>query len=240
MKSILLLFAILASCCMGSGGEVENTGSTTTDVTLTTSDRIIISGTYYRLQEENKPGVILLHMLSKNRNDWEDFALTLQESGHPALAIDLRGHGESDLNWKEFEDSDFNNMVLDVKAAKDFLVEQGVSETNIIIIGGSIGANVALNYAAGDEDIKGIVLLSPGLDYKGVMTEDAMANYAGRPVLIAASEEDTYSAQSSQKLYSLAGEKSEIKIYPAATHGTEIIMGQNAGPMIMDWIQEKT
>jgi alpha-beta hydrolase superfamily lysophospholipase len=225
---------------MGSGGEVENTGSTITDVTLTTSDGITIAGTYYSSQEENKPGVILLHMLSRSRGDLSDFAEVLQESGYPAIAIDLRGHGESDLNWREFEDSDFNNMVLDVEAAKDFLVEKGKGETNVIIIGGSIGANVALNYAAGDGDIKGIVLLSPGLEYKGVKTEDAMAAYSGRPALIVASEGDTYASQSSQKLYSLAGKKTQIKIYPASAHGTGIILSQNAAPFILDWVQEKT
>lgn len=240
MNKVLLLFAILASSCIGGDAGVKDAGSTITEVTLTTSDDIKITGTHYSAQGENKPGVILLHMLSRSRKDMSDLAEILQESGYPVIAIDLRGHGESDLNWMEFSDSDFNSMVLDVEAAKDFLVEKGIGETNVIIIGGSVGANVALNYAAEDEDIRGIVLLSPGLEYRGVKTEDAMVAYGQRPVLIVASEGDTYSAESSQKLYSLAGERSEIKIYPSSAHGTGIILSQNAAPFILDWIQEKT
>lgn len=240
MKWVFLLLTMLASSCIGGDAGVKDAGSTITEVTLTTSDDIKIAGTYYSAPGENKPGVILLHMLSRNRKDLSDFAEVLQESGYPVIAIDLRGHGDSDLNWMEFSDSDFNNMVLDVEAAKDFLVETGIGETNVIVIGGSVGANVALNYAASDSDIKGIVLLSPGLEYRGVKTEDAMVAYGDRPALIVASEGDTYSAQSSQKLYSLAGEKSEIKVYPSSAHGTGIILSQNAAPFILNWIQEKT
>ena len=34
----------------------------------------------------------------------------------------------------------------------------------------SMGASLALAYAASDADIQGVVMLSPGLDYKGLDT----------------------------------------------------------------------
>lgn len=252
MKQIvLLLFLILSGCLNGeieeingeikeiADIEIEGTGYQVTDVTLTTSDGITIKGTYYNASEDGGPGVILLHMLSRNRGDWHEFARSLQALDYKVLAIDLRGHGDSDLDWREFMPGDeFRGMMLDVAAAKDFMIEEGTSPSDIVIIGGSVGSNVALNYAAEDKDIKGVVLLSPGLDYRGVATEEAMAAYGERPVLIIASEGDTYSADSSRKLHSLAKGDAEIKIYPADAHGTWILQAQNSGDMIIEWIQE--
>jgi len=55
-------------------------------------------------------------------------------------------------------------MVLDVKAAKDFLVRQKHISPNNIAIGASIGANVGLKYAALDSSTEAVVVLSPGID----------------------------------------------------------------------------
>jgi pimeloyl-ACP methyl ester carboxylesterase len=253
MRQLILFLAILLSGCMNGeiedingdikeiidNIEVKGKGYQVTDVTLTTSDGITINGTYYNTSEEGSPGVILLHMLSRNRNDWQEFARDLQDLDYRVLAIDLRGHGESDLDWKEFMPGEgFTDMLMDVTASKEYLLEEGTGEKDIVIIGGSIGSNLALNYAAGDKDIKGVVLLSPGLDYRGVQTEETMVAYGERPIFIIASEGDTYSADSSRKLYSLAKGDAKIKIYPADAHGTWILQSQNSGEMILEWVQE--
>ncbi len=241
-----MFLVILLSGCMN--GEIEEIvdnieiagkGYQVKDVTLTTSDGITIKGTYYNASEEGGPGVILLHMLSRNRGDWQEFARRLQNLDYRVLAIDLRGHGESDLDWREFMPGEgFTDLVMDVTAAKEYLLEEGTGEKNIVIIGGSIGSNLALNYAAGDKDIKGVVLISPGLDYRGVKTEGAMIAYGERPVFIIASEGDTYSAESSRKLYSLAKGDAKIKIYPADAHGTWILQSLDSEEMILEWVQE--
>ena len=65
------------------------------------------------------------------------------------LSIDLRGHGESIslngrmISFQSFSLDDFNKMVLDVKAAKHFLVTQKhIGPNDIAVVGASIGANV--------------------------------------------------------------------------------------------------
>ena len=150
--------------------------------------------------------------------------------------------------WQRCEDgpalfspgADVRAMVLDVAPAKEFLVKEGISSNKISIIGGSIGANVALNYAAGDKDIPAIVLLSPGFDYRGIQTEDAMVAYGGRPVFLIASEGDPYCAQTCEKLYSLAKGEKRLNIYPEYAHGTWIITAQDSSSMIIDWLQVVT
>jgi pimeloyl-ACP methyl ester carboxylesterase len=227
---LLILLASLAGC-QGGG---ERNGLEVEDVTLTASDGLELKGTFYK-GEEDAPGVVLLHMLGRNRGDWEPFARALQKEDYNVLALDLRGHGESDGNWQVFSETDFNNMVLDAAASKAFLEEAGVQE--IGFIGASIGANIALMYGAEDETVRCVVLLSPGLDYRGVKTAGTAAAYGDRPLLIIASEEDEYAASSARSLYDEARGDREIKILFRAGHGTQMFKDPRLEPMILNWLK---
>jgi len=195
------------------------------EIKLTTEDKVNIYGTFF--PAESKKGVILLHMLGWTRQTWKGFTPILQQQNYNVLIIDLRGHGQSteeNMNYKEFSGKEFNAMVKDVKAAKVFLQTKGNEE--IHVIGASIGANLALNYAAGDEDIKSIILLSPGLNYKEIKTEETIKKYT-RPLLLVASEEDEYSAASAKQLHNLSpSERKELKMYNNADHGTRMFANE--------------
>jgi dienelactone hydrolase len=202
------------------------------DIELITEDNVGIKATFYK-GDKDKPSIILIHMLNGNRNDWDDFAKILQEIGYNVVAIDSRGHGESDLKWKSFSEDDFNKMVLDVKAAKVFLEDENLG--NIALIGASIGANTALNFAAQDNSIKTVILLSPGLDYRGVTTSETIKQFT-KPTLIVASEGDTFSADSSRTLDSLS-QDSVLKIYEGSEHGTRLFGKTDIDMVIIDWLQ---
>ena len=225
IPSILLLI-IFASACMQQATTTTTTllSSTGKEVSFVTEDDIKIFATYWDRGTGKK--LILLHMLNGDRNDWNSFAESIP---YTAIAIDLRGHGESDGDWRSFSDTDFNNMILDVKAATKFL-----GEGKIIVIGASIGANVALNYAS-KNDVAGVILLSSGLDYRGVKTEEAMKKYNG-PVLVVASEDDAQSFSASQTLYSLATGKKEIKTYKDAGHGMNMFAKQDLDDVILQFV----
>src|SRR6266496_4725493 len=120
-------------------------------ILLLLHNQLLIVRTYYSPSSSNKntstDAIILLHMLGRDRNDWNPFASTLSNStnGYAALAIDLRGHGESvnqngkAISFQSFTPDDFNKMMLDIKAAKKFLVTQkGINPNNIAIVGASI------------------------------------------------------------------------------------------------------
>ncbi len=237
MKRILLLtfLIIFLSGCVKRGDLME--------VNFKTDDGFVIYGDFYKPTSPNGKSIILLHMLRTDKSYWVDFANSLKDKGYYVLAIDLRGHGKSlnkndqKITWQQFNENDFKNMVLDVKAAKLFLLENGLNEKNIGIIGASIGANTALNYAASDEEIRFVALLSPGLDYRGVKTEEAIKVY-DRPIFIAASKEDEPSASSSLKLYDLAVGKKELKMYENAGHGTWMFSKTNLKDELISWIEE--
>lgn len=193
-------------------------------ITLTTSDGKTIIGDY--AGKSGQPAVLMLHMMPATRSSWREFSEKLNTSGFQTLAIDLRGHGESSggpEGWKRFSDEEHQASIHDVEAGMDFIKSKNPSK--IFITGASLGANLALEYAATHHDIQGVILLSPGLDYRGVKTETAVRNLrSGQGVYYAASRDDPYSAETVGTLSRAGpvGAKKEIKIFDKAGHGTTI------------------
>ena len=202
---------------------------------MVTNDGVRIQGTYYRPAATNAPGIVLLHMLGRNRQDWDAFARQLQDAGYGVIAIDLRGHGESQGQ------REWGKMVQDAAIAVDFIRSRPeIAPDYIAVIGASIGANIALNYAAQDPDIKGVALLSPGLDYRGVTTPDAAKAYGKRPAFLAASSEDAYAYGSAQELGRIFQGPRELFLLDGQGHGTQML-GKDNGleEAILQWLSEQ-
>ena len=115
---------------------------------------------------------------------------------------------------------------------------QEIDGDRIGIAGASIGANLALRGGSRYEQVKSVVMLSPGLDYRGITTLDALTRYGQRAVMIVATERDTYSADSARTLNSQALGQHQLQIYPGSDHGTNIFQAQ-AGlqPMMLAWFK---
>lgn len=221
---------VLALLCLGScsGGEGTDGG---VSAKFTTPDGWELHASWFPSAADGAPpapAVICLHMMNRTRADYTSLAKALHERGVAVLSVDLRGHGESTqkagktLKWGDFEKSEYLGMIVDIEAAAKWLGEQkGVDPKRIGIVGASIGANAALNYAADHAEVKTVVLLSPGLDYHGVKTEDAMKRYGDRPVFLAASKADEQSAGATEKLHGLGASKDKVlKMYDGDAHGT--------------------
>lgn len=206
-------------------------------VTFTASDGLQIQATYATPGGEAPfPAVMLLHMLGSNRQVWEATAMvdSLRLAGYAVLYVDMRGHGDTggDDDWTLARED--LNMVYE-----QFIQFEAVDAAQTTVIGGSIGSNMALLTAVDQPDIDTAVLLSPGLNYLGVTTETEVINYGERPLLIIASEEDSYSADSSRTLNELAT-NSTLDIRTSAGHGTTMLTRQ---PELIDdiiaWLNEK-
>ncbi len=200
-------------------------------ITLATDDGVKLSA--YYLPSDSSRGVILLHMLNSNKESYDELAKLLNKKGYSLIAVDFRGHGKSELNWRSFESADFKKMTLDVKSAHEFLAGKNISD--VYIVGASIGANTAITYVA-DNDVKAIVLLSPGLDYRSVGAGEPAQSYES-PVFIAVSEEDEYSYESSKAIYDLVkSSDKEIKVYKNAGHGTAMFGKTDLKEKIVSWL----
>jgi pimeloyl-ACP methyl ester carboxylesterase len=93
------------------------------NITLKTSDDQVIKGIYYP-NSMSKKGILLLHQLAKNKDSWKQWIPELGKT-HNVLAIDLRGHGESSGDYKDFSDDDFNAIKKDVAASVEMLERKG-------------------------------------------------------------------------------------------------------------------
>lgn len=161
------------------------------------------------------------------------------------LSPDLRGHGNSTdrgdetLTYRDMPVTEFGNYVSDVIAIIDNVVadeDHSVSGDSIYVIGASIGANTAALMTTQRPNIRRLVLLSPGLDYRGLEPYEALRQFDGE-VLICASEEDEYSAKSSRKLATIAPDRFELRIYPGSSHGTDIINNnEDAMRELVHWL----
>ena len=175
-------------------------------------------------------------MLGGNRQIWDDVGLTeaLVADGYAVLALDMRGHGESgtERDWGMADD--------DLQRVWQYFVElENVDGERTAVIGASIGANMALRTGANEPTIKTVALLSPGLDYRRVTTDDAIVLYGDRPILIIASEEDSYAADSSRTLTELAQGEATLKMYNGAGHGTNMFGPEpDLTQLLLDWLNQ--
>ena len=213
----MVLVIVLVGCEYGGNIMHEQ-------VTLATEDGVKLAGDYYK---GGDAGIILLHMYTATKASWKDFANELQKKGYSVLAIDFRGHGLSDLSYKDFTEKNFRDMIKDAKAADEYL---GKEKT--IVIGASIGANIALQFA---NEVDGAIALSPSFNYKGIKTGEA-AKEINNPVLIIVSEEDAQSYGDSQQLNNLITD-SALETYSGKGHGTNML-DRETKDEILDWLDE--
>ena len=225
-----------------------------------TKDGVEIHGLYAGAESKNAPAVLLLHMMPAVKESWKKFQEKLRKAGFQSLAIDMRGHGESvwkngeRIDYKNFTDAEQQEKILDVEAAMRFLAERGVESESVAVAGASIGANLALQYQAEHSEIKAAVLLSSGVDYKGIKTEPlAMRVLPEQAVFLAGAKGDVRSrgpARQSPRLQALAGGAScadmasvlfnilpardkKLKVFDGPEHGTDLFVTH---PELMDEI----
>ncbi len=185
------------------------------------AEGLTLRGTFHPAGSPPAPGVLLLHMYGGSRVDWEGFAAALQQTGFTILAIDLRGHGETGGA------EDWSLAQQDVAAAYAWLAShEGVDRQHVGVVGASIGANLALVQGAHDTSVDAVALLSPGLDYFRVTIDGLIEEYGPRPIFLAASEEDTYSAETVRALAQTAAGEVELAIYSGAGHGTAMLLSE--------------
>ncbi|MCM8775666.1 MAG: lysophospholipase, partial [Candidatus Omnitrophica bacterium] len=128
---------------------------------LITSDGVHLA---YRYQEvpEARGSVVLLHGLGSDYSAWDFLKGFFNRHRWSTMAMDFRGHGDSiewkgkDLDWKAFSHEGFRTMLRDIDAA----VQHLNSKDNVWLVGASMGANLALEYAKDHPGIHGLVLMS--------------------------------------------------------------------------------
>ncbi len=195
-------------------------------VKIFTEDGVEIIGDYYYVPKSKFAG-ILVHMMPTDRKSLKEMAKILNTNGYSALAIDLRGHGESvnsskgRLDYRNFSNQEHQNSILDIKAASRFLENEGYSLKNQFLIGASIGANLSLQFLSQNQDIKAAVLISPGRNYRDIEIENFLNKDLENKILVISSKQDSQSFNSLE-IFNLKTPSATLIIYEGNLHGTNI------------------
>ena len=161
------------------------------------------------------------------------------------LRYDLRGHGSSRIDGKDTLDfrtmpqSQFQKYPNDVLKGLRFALTPGTNQYDtsaITVIGASIGANTAAILTEDIPYIKRLVLLSPGINYKGLQPAEAIKSFQGK-ILMVASQADEYSYNSVREMARLNSDHVTLMIFEGDAHGTDIINGNpQAMQALVDWL----
>jgi alpha-beta hydrolase superfamily lysophospholipase len=107
------------------------------------------------------PGTaVIIHGLLDSKASYLSLGERLSAMGYDAVLLDLRAHGASGgkyITWGAKEQTD-------VKQVMDTLTSGKVVSDKIYAFGSSLGASVAIQYAAIDPNVKGVMAMAPFKD----------------------------------------------------------------------------
>ncbi|MEE8424684.1 MAG: alpha/beta fold hydrolase, partial [Elusimicrobiota bacterium] len=177
----------------------------------------------YRPPRSSRPVVVLLHGLGAGRGEWRLFVSSLTARGYGTLAVDARGHGGSGgPSFRTFRTPEaWRKIERDLAAALRWLERREVPQERVILVGASIGANLALYAANRAKKIPLVVLLSPGYDYQGVLLAPALKSF-DRPVIAAAAPSDRYADKTVEWLKPLLRHRRSRVLKARRGHGAEM------------------
>jgi pimeloyl-ACP methyl ester carboxylesterase len=104
--------------------------------------------------QPKRPPVVLLHGLASNLTRWSEFvAHTRLTQSHDVLRVDLRGHGDSATRRK---------LTLELWSADLAALLDAIGAPQAILVGHSLGAQVALHFASVlPQRVRALVLVDP-------------------------------------------------------------------------------
>jgi alpha-beta hydrolase superfamily lysophospholipase len=170
---------------------LERTGATKEDFTVRASDGVELRGWKVRPVSPNGGWVLLFHGVSDNRTGVLGHAEILLRHGYSVVMMDSRAHGESGgdmatYGWKERYDT----------IAITNALYQSESVKHLDALGVSMGAAIALQSAAVEPRIEGVVAEDPfsslreeSYDYAGLRRFPLLGKTLFRPASIAGMHE---------------------------------------------------
>ena len=207
------------------------TQASAADMKLKTDDGVSLAATSYG---NGAKGVLLIHGQDRSRKDWDNFGEKLSLNGFNVLTVDLRGHGAS---GGELSDEAWPLMVKDVAAGVAWLHDSGAA--HITIIGAELGANLALNGAAGNDNVNNVVMLSPGLNINGVKVSAALGGYGERPLLLIADSDDATSARAAGLIADKVVGKKKLELLAGAGSGVKMLnTDASVEGMLVGWLND--
>lgn len=212
-------------------------------VVFTSTDSCRIEA-YYLAPSSGSYVFINTHGLGSDKGEWDLFQKQLKAGGFGYLSLDLRGHGGSTLcggkklSYTSLDEEGWNAAARDIEAAAAWLQRRGVKPDRMVFCGASVGANLSLRAAVkGAIKPAALILLSPGLNYAGVLTRDDFLAPRAFRILTVAARSDAYAWESADALNRAAMAKGlpAYAMEGAGGHGVNMLKAPSAIPAILSW-----
>jgi predicted acyl esterase len=206
-------------------------------IEVTASDGLTLVGDFYTVPdaEGEMPSVLLLHMRSGDRHQWNLLIEPLLDNGFNALAVDMRGDGETGGNHNLVED------IHDVQVWLNWLREQpSVEDNSISTIGASRGTVPALAGCSADPACVTAIVMSPG-DFP-LLDEAMYDGLSERSVLFIVGRNDNV-LYDTNKMFSRTTGEAAMQIYNTGVHGTDFFSYRSAYrdrviDLMVNWIND--
>ncbi len=116
--------------------------------------------------------IFLLHGFAQQKEQLVPWAVTLAQAGYRCVLVDLRGHGGSSGEWIGYGAFE----AMDLKLLLDRAAEAGLVEGKVGVLGVSLGASAALQWAGLDGRVATVVALEPFADPRAAI-ESLLRNF---------------------------------------------------------------
>lgn len=157
-------------------------------------------------------GVVFVPQINTDRTSWTDQAESLIGEDRFGLAID--------------PDEDRPRVVNDAVAH----LKTNVGVDHVVLVGASIGGEAAVIAASDNEDVDGVVALSPGGG------TDHVADIRARSLFVAA-ENDTEFVETTRTLHENAPEPTRLEVVSGGEHGQRLFDTEH-GDDLTSWIDD--
>ncbi len=211
-------------------------------IAFTTEDGWDLHGDFYT-GSVSKPYLVLVHGMNEDRKAYRTLAGELHAKGYGIVSYDSRGFGQSKVKngtiVEAISQQEIQKGGLDIKTAVGALESRGLTSKGVILVGASVGANIAAVYAVNDTRVIDIVLLSPGDDYQGVTPLGAISKYSGG-ILFVASKGDDLAYQSCSVFYGNVTKAKAKNFFfqDGLYHGTGDLVQSDMRSKVVAWIED--
>ena len=109
---------------------------------------------------------LILHNFRENKTNYpyQGAGERLTKKGYDVVLPDLRAHGRSDGQYVTYGVKEKN----DLKRIMDILISQKLVSPDVYVFGSNYGATVAIQYAAIDPHVKGVLAIAPYKDFRSL------------------------------------------------------------------------
>ncbi len=183
------------------------------------------------------PAVILSHGYGSNRSELLTLSFELWKSGYNVLVYDLRGHGESPVNWSGLGTYEKEDLLSAIKFLRTQKTETGqdLLDGRVGLYGVDLGGYISLVASAEDPMIKAVAVDSVFPDVSHFMSHQLKTMVGGDSDManrLANSEWTTNLTKLAMQLYLLRREDSAPAVDSVATATGRkflFITGKNSG-----------